>query len=173
MVGRCGFEPITILLRPARGRGEAKDGYPARSWRATNPGRSARRSIRRLPRDRTPPARFWRPGWSQTATHVVPPEGLEPSPSAFVALRPIRGTAAFLPCAWMESNHPPLPRRGSARPPSRTREDERARCAPGIAGSRLPHRFPDAVVFSDNPVASARGTKPVNELCTWAVCIAG
>ena len=73
------------------------------------------------PRCRTPRSRFWRPGRSRIATHVVvPPEGLEPSPSAFVALRPIPWNGG-MSCAWMESNHPPLPRRGSARPPSCTR----------------------------------------------------
>ena len=71
-------------------------------------------------------------------------------------------------CAWMESNQPALPCRGSARPPSYTREKLRARCAPGVAGSRLPSVA--RLVFSDNPVASARGnaSKKADEWRVWS-----
>lgn len=76
----------TVELRPYVVAVEGVAPSPHGVWARRPRSRSLRR-VGRSPRCRTSPARFWRPCWSRTATQVVPPEGVEPSSSAFVMLR--------------------------------------------------------------------------------------
>jgi hypothetical protein len=83
---------------------------------------------------------------------VVPPEGLEPSPSAFVALRPIPGAAACRARGWNRTIRLFLV--GEALVHRAARAGAGKECT-GRAGSRLRHADRDRT-YPDNPVASAR-----------------